>query len=76
MLLQKTGSQRLISALEALPRERAAALRLSLEQGVTYRDIAVRLGQEPATVLRWLDDSLRDIAAGAGAKTAVHGRTG
>ena len=49
--------------LSHLPESHAAALLLARQPGMTYRDVAERLGVEPAVILRWLRDGLRTVAA-------------
>ena len=49
--------------LTRLPDQQAAALLLALRPGTTYRDVAAKLGVEPAVILRWLRDGLRSVAA-------------
>ena len=50
-------------SLEHLPEEQAAAILLALRPGANYREIAARLGVEPAVVLTSLRDGLRNVAA-------------
>lgn len=46
-------------SLVHLPEDQAAALLLAAQPGVTYHEVAERLGVEPRVVLRWLSDGLR-----------------
>ena len=48
-------------SLDHLPELQAAALLLAARPGVTYRDVAGRLGVEPRLVLRWLTEGLRAV---------------
>lgn len=57
-------------ALQALPADQATALLLAARPGVTYRDVAMRLGVEPAVVLRWLSDGLRSLRPTAATATS------
>jgi transposase-like protein len=41
--------------------DQATALWMATMPGVTYRDVARRLGVEPSLVLRWLRDGLREV---------------
>ena len=50
-------------SLSHLPEEQSAAVLLALRPGVTYRDVAARLGVDPGDVLRWLREGLRSAAA-------------
>lgn len=50
-------------SLVHLPEDQAIALLLAAQPGVTYREVAVRLGVEPAQVLAWLRDGLRGIGS-------------
>lgn len=49
-------------SLDHLGEDQAAALLLAMRPGTTYRDVAAKLGVEPAVVLRWLRDGLRQVA--------------
>lgn len=51
-----------IPSLVDLPADQATALLLAAQPGVTYREVADRLGVEPTVVLRWLRDGLRGLA--------------
>ncbi len=48
-------------SLGGLPEDQAVALALVVQGGLTYREVARRLGVEPATVLRWLAEGLRAL---------------
>jgi len=50
-------------SLAHLPEDQAAAVLLALQPGVSYRDVAARLGVEPQVVLRWLREGLRSAVA-------------
>ena len=56
--------------LDHVPEDQAAAVLLALQPGVTYKDVAVRLGLEPADVLRLLREGLVAARRAAG-PTAV-----
>jgi DNA-directed RNA polymerase specialized sigma24 family protein len=51
----------LVDALLLMPVEQAHALVLASRPGVTYRDVAARLGEDPAVVLRQLTAGLRAL---------------
>ena len=59
--------------LDHLPTEQAAAVLLAARPGVTYREVAERLGLEPSVVLQHLKDALRSArpAASTGALPAT-----
>lgn len=50
-----------IPSLAHLPADQAAALLLAAQPGVSYRDVAERLGVDPRIVLTWLRDGLRRV---------------
>lgn len=52
-------------SLVHLPEDQATAMLLAAQPGVTYREVAARLGVEPAQVLGWLRDGLRRIGSGS-----------
>lgn len=58
-------------SLAHLPEEQATALLLAAQPGVTYREVAVRLGVEPAQVLAWLRDGLRRIGSPSAEEVAA-----
>lgn len=47
--------------LAHLPEQQAAAILLASRPGVTYKDVAARLGVDQVVVLRWLRDGLRSL---------------
>jgi transposase-like protein len=61
VLATASGTTSGTTSLDHLPEDQAAALLLALQPGVTYRDVAARLGVEPAVILRWLRDGLRSV---------------
>lgn len=50
-------------SLVHLLEDQAAALLLAARPGATYREVAARLGVEPAQVLAWLREGLRAIGS-------------
>lgn len=52
-----------IPLLYALSPDEATAVVLAARPGVTYREVAERLGVEPKQVLAWLRDGLRRIGS-------------
>lgn len=61
----RTAREQTQEALQALPPDQAAALLLAAQSGMTYRQVAARLGVDPVVVLRWLSDGMRSMRAQA-----------
>lgn len=71
MLAATTVDHRMEAALASLPELTATVVLLASRAGLTYREIATRLGEEPATILRRLTEGLRALrSAGATASAA------
>jgi DNA-directed RNA polymerase specialized sigma24 family protein len=51
----------LTTALRTLPPEDATALLFASLPGITYREVAARLGEEPAVILRRLRTGLQAL---------------
>ena len=51
----------LSARLAGLPPEEATALLFAAQPGITYREVAARLGEDPAVILRRLTTSLRAL---------------
>ena len=60
-----------METLGELPNHQATALYLALRPGVTYKDVAAQLRQDPQTILRWLSAGLRELSS-----TATRERSG
>jgi DNA-directed RNA polymerase specialized sigma24 family protein len=56
-----TTTPDLASALQGLPPEEATALLFASLPGITYREVAARLGEEPAVILRRLRKGLQAL---------------
>jgi hypothetical protein len=57
--------------LASLPEDQATAILLALRPGFTYREVAARLGEDPAVILRRLREGLRSLAAPTVAPTTA-----
>jgi len=51
--------------LDVLTGDEATALLFATVPGITYREVAARLGEEPAVILRRLTSALRTLGASA-----------
>lgn len=54
----------LTARLAGLPPEEATAVLFAAIPGITYREVAARLGEEPSVVLRRLNTGLRALRPG------------
>ena len=52
-----------MARLRDLPSEQATALLMAALPGMTYREVAARLGEDPAVVRRRLTEGLRSLRA-------------
>ncbi|MDQ3106928.1 MAG: hypothetical protein M3Q68_03895 [Actinomycetota bacterium] len=71
MLATTTVDRRMEEALASLPEATATVVLLASRTGLTYREIAARLGEEPATILRRLTEGLRALRQPGGVAPAA-----
>ncbi len=71
MLATTTVDYRIEEALASLPEATATVLLLAARAGLTYPEIATRLGEEPATILRRLTEGLRALGPVGGMTPAA-----
>lgn len=58
----------LTARLAGLPPEEATAVLFAALPGITYREVATRLGEDPAVILRRLTSGLRALRTAAPAQ--------
>ena len=64
MTTTTTRAPELTARLRDLPPEEATALLFAAIPGITYREVAARLGEDPSVVLRRLTSGLRALRPG------------